>query len=965
MADTFKLIVLENDRLLQEMVLDGTRQISVGREPSNELMINNPQVSRQHLKIFLANGSWMVQNFSTSNPARLRGQAVFAPVPLNLDEPVWLGNDISVRLILNRSGYTPPPLPVFNQPGPSPKLDDPRFVRPTELADPTPKHAYQPIIPNNPGGAANQPDEYQGTMTIDSKPGPILKVSYESFAQKIVKDYELKDARLTIGRTPDNDIMVPLPTVSRNHAYIASGPDGFSIHDNNSANGLLFQGQKIANHNLRNGDILRIGDESGLFATLIYQDQARPAIQANLAFKIDRQANVITIGRAPGNVLQLNYPQVSARHAVIQRGSAGVTIQDLGSTNGTYVHGQKVPPGRTLPIRAGDQFQIGSYQLTYQDEAIVQRGANEVRLDCLNLQKTVGKSKQVLLNNISLTIQPREFVAVVGGSGTGKSTLLDALNGFRPAPKGQVLFNGDDYYQNFASYRTSIGYVPQDDIIHRELTVERALYYVAKLRLPADTSHREIEERVSEVLRDVEMTPRRKLEVSKLSGGQRKRVSIAVELLAKPNLLFLDEPTSGLDPGLDKRMMFMLRRLADVGRTVILVTHATANINACDKVVFLAPGGKLCFFGSPHEALEFFEVQDFADIYSKLESTPTSGDEWQTRFAASKYYWQYITEPQTPIRRAFQQPTARPPKPPRISPFRQFWLLSQRYAALVGRDRTNLAVLLLQAPIIGAILAFVAGPNVFKPGASLLNAQEVLFMLSISGVWLGTSNAAREITKENPIYLRERLVNLRVAPYVLSKVVILALLCIVQSFMLVGIVVLRTGVPAKGVFLPGVIEMMITVWLTALTGVGMGLVVSALASNTDKAASLVPILLIPQIMLAGVIFDLPAPVKTVAITKWSLDALGTTADLDRIFNTGPGQSVPGINRVSPQCSTDHDVFKPGDYSLTPCEADSTGATQGRQMQLTIRWLILLAFTIVLIRLSCFFQKRKDRAWQRR
>src|SRR5207302_4315912 len=224
--------------------------------------------------------------------------------------------------------------------------------------------------------------------------------------------------------------------------------------------------------------------------------------------------------------------------------------------------------------------------------------------------KKIGNNNVTLLSNLSFSVPPRKFVALVGGSGAGKSTLMDALNGLRPAQDGKVLYNGQDYYRNLAAFSTQLGYVPQDDIVHRELTVERALYYAAKLRLPNDFTPAQIKQRINEVLEDVEMTARRKLLVKKLSGGQRKRVSIALELLANPSLFFLDEPTSGLDPGLDRKMMFLLRKLADKGHTIILVTHATNNISTCDYVCFLAQGGRLAYFGPPEAVRLLFGKDD-------------------------------------------------------------------------------------------------------------------------------------------------------------------------------------------------------------------------------------------------------------------------------------------------------------------------------------------------------------------
>jgi len=813
---------------------------------------------------------------------------------------------------------------------------------------------------------------------------PILRVHYEN----VTREYPLTQDRLLIGRANENDIVVPISTVSRVHAILTRTPNGYLITDQNSTNGLLYKGAKVREIPLVDGDLVRIGDELGNVATLTYTDMAHPAATQVQSLQFNPNLQFVTIGRLPDNAMVLNYPQVSGHHAVIQRQAQGAVIRDLGSINGTFIRGQRIPPNTPVPIQPGDIIQIAGYQLVYQENQLAQASDDKVRIDAIGIRKAVNNNTLVLLNDLSFSIQPKEFVAIVGGSGAGKSTLMDALNGFRPAPEGRVLINGDDYYQNFGVYRSSLGYVPQDDIIHRDLTVERALYYVAKLRLPKDTTDAEIEQRVSEVLEDVEMTGRRTLAVSRLSGGQRKRVSIAVELLAKPNLFFLDEPTSGLDPGLDKRMMFLLRRLADQGRTIILVTHATSNITACDKVIFLAPGGKLCFFGPPREALKFFEVNEFADIYSKLEQTPTSASEWEARYRQSVYYKEFVADrlatipppphgspgPNQPgcgAADAANGPNVRTVakiKGPKTSSWRQFGILTRRYAELVRRDRINLLVLILQAPIIGVILALVADGNVFADGIPPADAQKVLFMLSVAAVWLGTSNAAREITKENPIYLRERLVNLRVFPYVMSKVAVLTLLCIVQSLLLAGIVVLRTGAPPSGALMPAALELIIGVWLTTMAGLAMGLLVSALASNTDKATSIVPIILVPQIILAGLIFPLNGPGKVlsyVTVTKWSIDALGTTADLNRQYYQVVSGAPPGVEPSALPIVKD---FDPENYDNNPNDRTDFSPNSfhaSRAVHLAVRWLILFGMIVLFLGLTCYFTKRKDKAWERR
>src|SRR5690242_19236774 len=340
------------------------------------------------------------------------------------------------------------------------------------------------------------------------------------------------------------------------------------------------------------------------------------------------------------------------------------------------------------------RFASAPYRLIYESTHLTQYDeSNNIRIDALNLKK-VAANQTTLLNNISFSIPPRTFVALVGGSGAGKTTLLDALSGLRPAQHGQVLYNGQDYYRNLAAFNTQIGYVPQDDIVHRDLTVERALYYAAKIRLPGDFTEEHIWQRIAEVLEDVELTERRKLLIKKLSGGQRKRVSIALELLANPSLFFLDEPTSGLDPGLDRKMMYLLRKLADKGHTIVLVTHATNNITTCDYVCFLAQGGRLAYFGPPDEARAYFGKDDFAEIYGSLESTEDNNtilEEAEARFRGSKDYQMYVAQPLKRVQATTGQASTGDSiagkrerrRPKRGNPWKQFMLLCMRHGELL------------------------------------------------------------------------------------------------------------------------------------------------------------------------------------------------------------------------------------------------------------------------------------------
>jgi ABC-type multidrug transport system ATPase subunit len=788
---------------------------------------------------------------------------------------------------------------------------------------------------------------------------------------------------MTIGRAPSNTIVLQSRFVSGQHARIEPEGNRHTITDIGSTNGILFEGQRMPANtplSLANGDVLRIGDPAtGNFVSLTYHNPqaVRVTAAATVAnsYPLDPNDPQITIGRE-GTEIRLDNPQVSRRHAVIDRVNGQHVLRDVGSANGTFVNGQRITQ-HTL-VR-GDVIQIGAFKLVYNGDSLDeydQRGA--LRIDARNLSRVVsrGGKSRIILKDVSLSIAPREFVALVGGSGTGKSTLLNALAGYVKSNTGSIFINGDDYYRNFDAYRTLIGYVPQDDIIHRTLPVERALSYAAQLRLPNDTAPSEIKQRIERVLEDVEMTMHRDKLVENLSGGQRKRVSIGAELLADPSLFFLDEPTSGLDPGLEKKMMYTLRRLADSGRTVVLVTHATANITQCDHVVFMSDG-RMVYFGPPSEALAFFNVNsgDFADIYTKLEGLadpadpdrwaiaqrdlkqeydtlianrpaakqqpPTLAELWEIKFRNSAHYQLYVAQrlAQAPSLTDTNSARQEVSKPQQVSLIRQLGILTRRGVDLLLQDRRNLLILLLQAPIIGLLLMLVSKADaIVGDNAVASEAKKILFMLATVGVWFGIINSAREIVKEAAIYKRERLANLHIGPYMLSKILVLAVLVAIQSAMLLGLVMLKVKFPEQGVFLPITVELYITTLLTALAGLALGLLLSAFSSTPDRATSIVPIALIPQILFAGVIFSLgdgysiQRILSWLTISRWSMDAYGTSANINDL----PLQPGFGILPNPPE-----------EYTFTTAH-------------LLSRWGILLLYMLICLALTAWQLKRRDR-----
>ena len=843
-------------------------KLTIGRKVTNDIRTDQSDlsVSRQHAQFLCTNECWTVKNISSSNNI-LINQKVLRPgqeQPVHDHDFIQLGTH-NTFLFLTR------------QPGsPADSEGNGHSVLPQTVS------------------ATEQGKISQASL-------PTLEVTTNINSQHQHFSFPPQKQVINIGRAPApaNDLVIDELVVSAHHLQIRRENDQTILIHQKTTNGLLYQGKlydgnETFTHAMSNGDVFRIGNEYGTLVTLTYHDGTGIASQSVADIPpITLGTTIISIGRHPTNTVVLTHPQISGNHAQMEYFNATYRIIDLNSTNHIYVNGQRVSNAQLNPL---DIIRIGPYDLVYTGTQLIQRSSSKsIRIDAINIMQ-YGDKQKPLLNNISFTIPSGSFVAFVGGSGAGKTTLLDALNGTRPARQGHVLYNGQDYYATRATFSTQLGYVPQFDVIHKNLTVERALYYAAKLRLPDDTTNQQIEERLKEVMDAVNITQRRKLLIKKLSGGQQKRVSIALELLAKPNIFYLDEPTSGLDPGLDRSIMSMLRTIADKeGHTIILVTHATNNINICDYLCFLAPGGYLAYFGPPDEAKTYFGQPDFADIYSALEPTeadPHIPQKGEARFRLSPQYRQYVVQPREHLSH-IPQSTGAVSKPPHGNPWKQFALLSFRYLELLRNDRTNLLVLLLQAPVVAVLLTlliqFLLKPVFIHPLSP--TAQELLFILSFVATFFGSNNAAREIVKEIHIYRREHMVNLGIIPYVCSKVVILGILSLLQCAILVIAVDIISPFPHT-VLLPPLLEIYISLALTSL----VGLMISSLTENSDQANSLIPLLLILQLLFSGVIFKLTGFARLIGALftiRWSMIAMGSSVGFTWLPLKPPQQNYLG------------------------------------------------------------------------
>ncbi len=861
-----KLIVKEGPQLGETYPLEGV-ELVIGREPGVEIQIDSPGVSRRHARLSLQSGQYFLQDLGSSNGTFLNGERLGQARPLKHGDQIKLGRTVSLE-----------------------------YQSEQAQVNATMIEGAQPAVGATMVEGAPLP---VGATLVGEQPLPYQEPSdiklIVAVAGEPVNTYTLSQSRISLGRAEDNTITISSRIVSRQHAYLERTQTGYQLVVlPDAGNPVLLEGRPVDSpHQLRHGDILRIGSQDpGLMVSLTYIDPSQSATSRAAPIHFGEKT-MLQVGRDASNDVVLDSPTVSRFHAQIERVGQRHRLRDLRSANGTFVNDQRVEGEVWVQpkdvIRIGHhRFEMGVDELDQYDET---RG---LQVDAIRLNKWVRKDLNIL-QNISLAFQPREFIVVVGQSGGGKSTLVDAIAGYRPATHGMVLVNGTNVYRNFEAVLNDIGYVPQRDIIHYELTVYQALDYAARLRMPRDTRKAERHARIMQVLEDLDLVHRKDNQISKLSGGQIKRVSIGVELLTQPGLFFLDEPTSGLDPGTETSFMHLMRRLADQGRTIIMVTHATKNVMLADKVVFLARGGYMAWFGPPEEALNYFDQfrsekerrtreMEFDQIYSILDD-PERGtaQEWATRYMEHPSYQKYIIQPlQDTQSRLSQISLAEPAKEQaapkakrkmRASALHQFAVLSARNLKILIKDRTSLVLMLLAPLLIGA-LDFVIAPLMGRApfdyfSGDAANGSTTLFLLTVYCLLVGGFSQMREFVKEADIYKRERLVNLKIFPYVASKVWVALLLSFYQAAAFAVIHFLAFDMPG-GMMEFGVFY--ITLVLAVMAGMMSGLLASALAPSSSAAPLLMILLIVPQIVLSGALAPVPNNISAIASTRWAFES---------------------------------------------------------------------------------------------
>ncbi|MFE0805467.1 FHA domain-containing protein [Streptomyces sp. NPDC058812] len=607
---------------------------------------------------------------------------------------------------------------------------------------------------------------------------------------------------------------------------------------------------------------------------------------------------VMRIGRALENELVVSDLQVSRNHAEFHATPDGrMEIRDLGSHNGTYVNGLPIAKGGSQLLGPTDVVGVGHSTFRIVGDRLEEFvDTGEVSFSARHLTVTVDGGKQIL-KDVSFGVPEKSLIAVIGPSGSGKSTLLKALTGYRPADQGEVLYDNRNLYKQFAELRQRIGLVPQDDILHKELTVKKALKYAAKLRFPADTTAAERDARIDEVLRELKLDIHKDKKVTSLSGGQRKRVSVALELLTKPSLIFLDEPTSGLDPGMDRDVMQLLRGLADDGRTVLVVTHSVAELAICDKLLVMAPGGSVAYFGPPEEALNFFGYDTWADVFSAFENYRDY--DWAGRWKGSQHYQMYAADIDAVAPQSVQVPAMQAMKPPKPQGWMsQFVTLVRRYVSVIVSDKGFLALMVILPAVLGAVSLLIDAdkgllPNPANPQTGRIipngTATTVLLILAVGACFAGAANSVRELIKERVIYERERATGLSRSAYLMSKVFVLGMITVLQG-LLVGVIGFATReIPEEGLVLGGLtlVELSLPIMALGFTSMMFGLIISSLVKTAEKTMPLLVMFAIIQVVFTGCLFALNGAVGVnqfsyLMPSRWAVAAAGATLDFNRI-----------------------------------------------------------------------------------
>jgi ABC-type multidrug transport system ATPase subunit/pSer/pThr/pTyr-binding forkhead associated (FHA) protein len=701
---------------------------------------------------------------------------------------------------------------------------------------------------------------------------PLLTIQFGSRVQTFSKEQAV-----TIGRSPDCNFQIDEQSISRKHSRIAFDPDvkAWVYTDSGSANGSYTNGVRINSIRIESSIEIRLGSDEASVSLVLTPGAAEPK------FGI-REATEPSVDTIIGKSAEANFiltdVLVSRRHARLIKVGQQLILEDLNSSNGTYLNGKLI---RTSPVREGDVITVGNTDLTIR----------EGNLDYLRMpsEKTGGlfvndlefaiKGGRKLLRGVNVRIAPGNLTAVIGPSGAGKSTFLKAVAGVTKPTHGSVVFDGFNVHENFDLVSSRIGMVPQDDVLHTTLKLKRALNYAAKLRLRVDGGSRERLAQVEKVIDRLELDSHKDTQINRLSGGQRKRASVALELLTEPSLLILDEPTSGLDPAMDRQVMKLLRELATDERGVMVVTHSVAHLDICDDVLVLAPGGMPAYYGPPKAIATYFGTTDWADIFAMIKEDPEASYQ---RYLQSNPKKLEVPKDLKPSEGAIT----------RVSTpwFSQFTTLCVRQINLIFADIGYLAFLMILPIIVGLLVLVVPGSAGFGAASNSSPAEpsQLLAMLVIGAAFMGASISIRDLVGERPIFLRERAVGLPVSAYLSSKLVVFGIFSWFMAAAVTAVTLMAKPAPIQSNFFEsGSIELFVGLGLTSMASMVSGLALSTLVKSSDQVMPLFIVFLMAQLVLNGGLLPITgrgfiSDLSNFVIARWGFAMSASTVNLAQI-----------------------------------------------------------------------------------
>ncbi|WP_068163426.1 FHA domain-containing protein [Rhodococcus phenolicus] len=697
--------------------------------------------------------------------------------------------------------------------------------------------------------------------------------------------------QVRIGRDETMEITITDPVVSREHVRL-QWDDGWYLTDSGSKNGTFVDGHRVERVALTDSVVVHCGGpytapsvrfvvadpsatrtRKGLVEQLrtIRADDLRPAPRRRPR---PPDTGGRTVGRDRTCDIVVSDVLASRTHAALYTGPSGLEIEDLGSVNGTFVGGE--PVTRTL-LHDGDVVTIGNTDLVVHGDNLVPRQdepSPTVGLRVQGVGLTIAGGRR-LLDDVSLSAPLGTLTAVIGPSGAGKSTVARIVSGTTGPTDGIVEFEGHDLHSEYQALRSRIGLVPQDDVVHRQLTVRQALGYAAELRLPPDTTRADRDEVIAKVLAELQLTEHADTRVDRLSGGQRKRASVALELLTGPSLLILDEPTSGLDPALDRQIMSTLRRLADLGRVILVITHSLSYLEMCDQVLLLAPGGRTAYVGPPADVGSALGSTDWAEIFARVAAEPDAV--YADHLARSST----LDEPPPKERR----PLGRPAPTSRTG---QLGTVARRQFRLVRADRGYLIFLSVLPFVLGGLTILVPGDAGFgfpAPGVEPGELSFILILLILGACFMGLSLTVRDLVGERQIYFRERAAGLQPSAYLAAKILVFCTAALVQSIVLVLVVMAGKGIPGSGALIPfGGIELVVDVAMTTCACVVLGLALSAVARSSEQVMPMLVVAVMVQLVMSGGLIPITGRMVLEQLSwlfaaRWGYAAAASTVDL--------------------------------------------------------------------------------------